>query len=116
MQMREKQIFHKLVRDRIPEIIKADGGIPKIRILSEQEYRIELLKKLVEEAEEVLNSGSMEELIKEIGDVYEVIEALVEANELDPEEISRIKAERRLKRGAFEQRIFLEEVENRNYN
>jgi predicted house-cleaning noncanonical NTP pyrophosphatase (MazG superfamily) len=117
MQMREKQIFNKLVRDRIPEIIKADGGIPKIRILSEREYRIELLKKLVEESEEALKaSGSKKELIKEIGDVQEVIEALVEANGLDPEEISRIKAERKLKRGAFEQRIFLDEVENSNYN
>jgi predicted house-cleaning noncanonical NTP pyrophosphatase (MazG superfamily) len=104
------KIFKKLVRDRIPQIIRADGGIPKIRILSKQEYHFELLKKLVEESEEALNSGSTEELIKEIGDVQEVIEALVEANELDPEEIRRVKNERKLKRGAFKQKIFLEEV------
>jgi predicted house-cleaning noncanonical NTP pyrophosphatase (MazG superfamily) len=42
----------KLVRDRIPEIIRADGCIPVTRVLDEPEYRTALLAKLVEEARE----------------------------------------------------------------
>ena len=34
----------KLVRDKIPDIIKADGKTPIIRVLSEDEYFVELDK------------------------------------------------------------------------
>jgi predicted house-cleaning noncanonical NTP pyrophosphatase (MazG superfamily) len=36
--------FEKLVRDKIPEIIRADGKIPVCRNLDNDEYRKELLK------------------------------------------------------------------------
>ncbi len=40
------KIFNKLVRDRIPEIIRKNGEIPIIRILDNQEYEKELNKNL----------------------------------------------------------------------
>ena len=43
---------HKLVRDRIPEIIQSDGCRPVIRVLDEASYRQALLAKLAEEADE----------------------------------------------------------------
>ena len=42
----------KLVRDLIPNIIKEKGEIPKIYILSEQEFKKELDRKLLEEVNE----------------------------------------------------------------
>ena len=44
-----EKIFNKLVRDKIPEIIEANGEIAKCRILDKQEFKTELEKKLFEE-------------------------------------------------------------------
>jgi predicted house-cleaning noncanonical NTP pyrophosphatase (MazG superfamily) len=53
--------YNKLVRDRIPEIIEADGHHAFTRILDDQDYRAALLAKLVEEAREA-QSASADEL------------------------------------------------------
>ena len=44
-----ERIYNKLVRDNIPNIIKSNGENPIIRILNDEEYKIELEKKLNEE-------------------------------------------------------------------
>ncbi|HTX86872.1 MAG TPA: nucleoside triphosphate pyrophosphohydrolase [Candidatus Nanoarchaeia archaeon] len=104
--------YNKLVRDKIPEIIRADGENPRIRILGDEEYKIELLKKIVEEAKEAAESGSdRKELSKEIGDVEEVIEAVIKSFSLDKKEIRNLKAKRKASRGGFEKKIFLEYTE-----
>lgn len=51
----------KLVRDRIPEIIKADGKNPITRILPENEYLQELDTKLNEEVAEYQADKSIDE-------------------------------------------------------
>lgn len=43
-----EQIYNKLVRDKIPNIIKNNGGEPYTRILSNDEYIENLKKKLIE--------------------------------------------------------------------
>ena len=104
--------YGKLVRDRIPEIIRADHLTPTTRVLDDREYVVELCRKLIEEAKEVEGAqGDAKELVKEIGDVYEVIDALITQYRLDREEITKLQAERRAKRGGFSQKIFLEYVE-----
>ena len=57
-----EKIYNKLVRDRIPEIIEADGRKCETVILSDEEYIAALDKKLSEELAEYLESGSLEEL------------------------------------------------------
>ena len=47
-----KKEYHKLVRDRIPEIIRKSGNECEFVILSEAEYRQALRQKLIEEAGE----------------------------------------------------------------
>jgi predicted house-cleaning noncanonical NTP pyrophosphatase (MazG superfamily) len=107
------KIYNKLVRDRIPEIMRANGAKPKARILAnDDEYRSALLEKLVEEAKETLGAkGGLAELVKEIGDVTEVISAIVEAYKLDWNVIEDVRGERLKSRGGFEMRIFLESEE-----
>lgn len=101
--------YNKLVRDLIPEIIKQDGFEAKIRTLSEEEFKYELLQKLVEEAKEVLETdGDPQLLVKELADVWEVIETIIPTFGVDQQEIFRVKQERKDKRGGFDQRIFLE--------
>jgi len=104
--------YKKLIRDRIPEIIKKDGKRAETRILGEDEYKKELLSKIVEEAQEVSGTnGSREDLIKEIGDVLEVIDSIKKAFGLTEAEILEIKEQRNNSRGGFDERIFLEYTE-----
>ena len=108
-----KIIYNKLVRDKIPEIIKQDKAEPIIRILEQEEYLKELFKKLGEEAREAAGAmANKKELTKEIGDIYEIIDAIIDNCGLDKEEIIKLKNERKIKRGGFEKKIFLESVNN----
>ncbi len=97
-----------MVRDKIPEIIEHDGEKPLIRILGDEEYIFELFRKLSEEVEEAICAKADDgELIKEIGDVYEVIDAIVESRGLDKEEIMKLKKKRLRERGGFKEKVFL---------
>jgi len=108
-----KKNYNKLVRDNIPEIIKADGGEPETRILASEEFIVELLKKLEEEVKELIEAKNEKlDLIKEIGDVYEVIDAIMDYYKIDREEVIKLKNKRRAERGGFKKRIFLESVNN----
>lgn len=100
--------FNKLVRDLIPDIIAAEGKTVTSRILDDAEYRQALREKLVEEANEVLTAEGNEELIKEVADVFEVLEALIAAHGLNIWEIRVVQSHCQLRRGGFEKRIFLE--------
>lgn len=95
--------YEKLVRDRIPEIIKEEGFTPSVRILDQDEYISELHRKLREETEEYLR----DENIEEIADILEVLEAIAAAKGFDCEEIRRVKKEKRETRGGFEKKLYL---------
>ena len=102
-------MYQKLVRDKIPEIIKNNGEEPITRILTDEEYKQELEKKLYEEYNEVLNSKGSDR-IEELADMLEVISSLatLEGESLDKViEVAKTKSK---KRGSFEQKIFLENV------
>jgi predicted house-cleaning noncanonical NTP pyrophosphatase (MazG superfamily) len=111
----KKIIYNKLVRDNIPEIIKNDNAIPQTRILNEAEYRDELVKKLLEETQELIKAkDNSDHLALEIGDIYEVLSAIVDSYELDRLTIMKIKEKIKEERGGFEKRIFLESVEEKD--
>lgn len=107
-----EKIYNKLVRDKIPEIIKKDNAEPKTRVLEQEEYLKALLKKLEEEAKEVAEAGTDKQaLMKEIGDVYEIIDAIIDNCGLDKAAIKKLQDERRTERGGFNKKIFLESVD-----
>lgn len=105
-----EKVFNKLVRGNIPNIIKANNEVPVIRILSDEEYKNELLRKLLEEANEVNNSKTKEELLEELADVFEVLKALSELESESIDTVIDISKQKRLKRGGFTKRIFLEKT------
>ncbi|SES65136.1 MULTISPECIES: nucleoside triphosphate pyrophosphohydrolase [Pseudobutyrivibrio] len=94
----------KLVRDKIPQIIQADGKSPIIRTLSEEDYLQELDKKLNEEVAEYQADKSIEEM----ADVLEVLYAICEARGHSLEELEQVRKEKSDKRGAFKERIYWE--------
>lgn len=103
----EPRIYNKLVRDNIPKIMKAQGSNPEVRILDDAEYKKFLRLKLVEEAGETNAAKTREEMVKELGDVWEVAEAIMQNEGITPEEVRVLKQKRREERGGFLKRIFL---------
>ena len=83
--------YHKLVRDKIPELIEKEGKQSVCSVLSDEEY---------------LEDKSMEEL----ADLLEVMMAVAKARGSSIEEVERIRQQKADKRGGFEKKILLEEV------
>lgn len=100
----------KLVRDKIPEIIENSGKEPIIRVLEDTEYKEELLKKLYEEYNEVIEAKTKEETLEECSDVLEVLIALLEYNGYTLEDLLKCRDEKKEKRGAFQKRLYLVKV------
>jgi predicted house-cleaning noncanonical NTP pyrophosphatase (MazG superfamily) len=99
--------YDKLVRDKIPNIIKKDGVKSKFHVADEKEYRQKLNEKLREEVEEFIEKPSAEE----IADVLEVIEAIARINGIGIEDIKEQKLTKRSLRGGFSKRIILDSTD-----
>lgn len=97
----------KLVRDRIPEIIKRNGEVPQVRTLASTAYKRALREKLLEEAAEVGAAKTGTELLTELADVMEVLAALREVYGISHNEVEAVRRKRRKERGGFSKRIFL---------
>ncbi len=97
---------NKLVRDRIPEIIRSTGGNPKTHRAGAAEYKKKLTQKLVEEAMEYGQSRDPEEL----ADLLEVLRSLCAANKTTFTKIEQIRVAKAKARGSFSKRIILDEV------
>jgi predicted house-cleaning noncanonical NTP pyrophosphatase (MazG superfamily) len=102
--------YDKLVRDHIPEIIRAAGHHPVTRVLDHPAYQVALLDKLVEEAHEARQTPTGH-LAAELADVLEVLQAIAAAHDLPWDHIVATATGKRTERGAFTARLFLEYVE-----
>lgn len=98
--------YHKLVRDRIPEIIEANGKTCVWETLSQEDYIRLLDEKLNEELSEYQESKSLEEL----ADLLEVMQAVVRARGWTLEELEQVRSDKAAKRGGFEKKILLKKV------
>jgi predicted house-cleaning noncanonical NTP pyrophosphatase (MazG superfamily) len=96
------KVHNKLVRDKIPEIIAANGGQAVTKVLENEEYLQELIKKLGEEYEEFKADVSVEEL----ADLQEVILALADTI-ANRNELEKVRAQKASNRGTFKGRIYL---------
>lgn len=99
-------IYNKLVRDKIPEIIRKNGQEPVTRVLDDAAFLAALDAKLQEEVGEYIESPSIEEL----ADILEVLEAIVAVRKIPQAELRRKKNAKALKNGSFRERILLEKV------
>ncbi|MEI3530460.1 MAG: nucleoside triphosphate pyrophosphohydrolase [Bacilli bacterium] len=102
-----EKIYNKLVRDNIPDIIKKDGETPVIRILSDDEYKKELYKKLLEECNELISAKTKDDIIEEASDIFEVLSAISELEGRNIDKVIETSSQKRSKRGGFTKRIFL---------
>lgn len=103
---------NKLWRDGMVTTREQEGSIFHFKNLTDAEYQQELGKKLIEEAEEVAAAPSRENLVEELADVLEVIDALCAAHGLSKEEVLAAQTAKRNKRGGFWGRKFVETVDH----
>ena len=100
------KIYDKLVRDRIPEIIKNSGNHCEVEIVSDEVALEYLYKKLNEEVSELLEDKNLEE----IADVVEVLFAIGKKYGYSEEDILNRKDEKKAKSGGFENNIILKKT------
>ena len=105
--------YNKLVRDKIPENIDSENGRKsKYRILNDDEYLKELNKKVIEEANEFIEENSIEEL----GDLMEVLNAIMKLKGYKMEDVNTAMKKKVDKKGSFNDRIYLEYVDEKSRN
>lgn len=128
--------FDKLVRDKILSGMEEDGTIAVWRKLNDDEFAVEVAKKLEEELDELDEEvgQNRDRDLKELADVaemyelaykildhdehYDILEATMEELEkgidmweIDPDELLKAKAEKIQKYGAYINRIYIETVQ-----
>ncbi|TKK87241.1 phosphoribosyl-ATP pyrophosphohydrolase [Herbidospora galbida] len=96
----------KLVRDRIPDIIRLGGEEPTVSVLGADAYREALQDKLAEEAGELAEATGAE-VAEELADLLEVLRAIADVHGHSWHDVERVAAEKRARRGAFTERFYL---------
>jgi predicted house-cleaning noncanonical NTP pyrophosphatase (MazG superfamily) len=102
--------YDKLVRDKIPSIIRATGRDCVVETMTEEAYQQALRAKLAEEAREAAAAASGD-LIGGLADILEVIDALCAAHGHDPAAGRTAQDRKRAERGGFTLRLRLRTVE-----
>jgi predicted house-cleaning noncanonical NTP pyrophosphatase (MazG superfamily) len=105
--MLHKFLQNTLYRDKMPDILRAQGSIIHVEQLNDQQYETQLKIKLAEETQEVIASSSPQELIEELADVYEVIDALCTLHNISSEDVRQVQIKKQNTRGGFYQRMFV---------
>ena len=105
--MKKSVKYNKLIRDRIPEIIKEAGWVPTIKTLRKSEFLKAIKKKVFEEAGELMQTKDKKGIVDEIVDIQELLDVLAAEIKMTKPQIKKIQAKKRKKRGGFKKRLFL---------
>lgn len=98
--------YNKLVRDKIPEIIRKKGEIPITHIASNDEYWQKLKEKLQEEVYEFMKDSNEEEL----ADIMEVLYAICDFKKIDRNKLELLRKKKAEEKGRFRDKIILDET------
>ena len=99
--------FNKLVRDKIPEKIERNGEEVVTTQLKKDVFISLLKRKLVEESLEVYDATEKEDMVAELADVMEVIDAIIKEERINRQNILDKKEKKREKVGGFEKGVYL---------
>jgi predicted house-cleaning noncanonical NTP pyrophosphatase (MazG superfamily) len=103
----EPDQYDKLVRDRIPEVVRRSGATARV-VRANPEQGVVLLKhKLIEEALEIWNAQG-DDVRDELADLLEVLDELCRRLGLTRNEVLAAQDAKRSSRGGFEQLLYLE--------
>ena len=96
----------KLVRDKIPDLIREDGKIPLTRVARKAEAKDLIIEKMHEEVDEFAESPSLEEA----ADIYHVFMTLISVYEMTFDQVVRAAVAKAGARGRFDQMYILDGV------
>lgn len=96
----------KLVRDLVPDLVRATGGSIETRVLADDDFQRALRAKLVEEAREAFAAPDREALLDELADAMEVINALVRVTGFTSADLQLRVLQKAGTHGRFEHRLF----------
>ncbi len=105
-------VYNKLVRDKIPQIIEGTGKRYTAEVLNEEDYIKYLKLKSYEELDEYCAARTNEEAVEELADLLEIVRTLAGYHGSSMEEVEKVRREKAEKRGGFEEKLFLVEVED----
>lgn len=97
----------KLVRDKVPEIIKKSGRNPDFKKLKPSEFRRQLFRKLGEEIREFRGAKTTKDKTEEMADIFEVLRGLCDINNINIDEVVETGKTKRVEKGGFEQMLYL---------
>jgi predicted house-cleaning noncanonical NTP pyrophosphatase (MazG superfamily) len=101
----------KLIRDKLPAMMQAQGLRVFARRLDDDEFVARLKDKLVEEAGEARSAASRPELIDELADLAEVTRALMAVSGVSPDDVEARRLAKHAERGGFDERVHNAAVE-----
>jgi predicted house-cleaning noncanonical NTP pyrophosphatase (MazG superfamily) len=101
--------FNKLVRDKIVEQQLQSGGKSDYHVLEDKEYLKALKAKILEEASE-MDVEDMPELVKELADLQEVIDCMLEALGSAKDAVAKAQSKKNQKAGSFKKKLYIKTV------
>lgn len=101
----------KLVRDKIPDLIRASGRTPHVTTLAADAYRAALYDKLDEEVNELIAARTTDAVIEEAADLVEVLTAIAADRGATLDSILDAAQRKRAERGGFGMRLWLNDVD-----
>ena len=99
-------LFDKLVRNGVPKLVYEENGELNYFHLKGEKCINVLKDKLLEEAQEVIDAENVDETTDEIGDVLDVLNALVKATKINKRQLKKIHRKKYRKKGGFKKGIF----------
>ena len=110
-----KKLYGKMVRDKVPEIMKKEGCTGIItKTLDIDDYEKALALKLEEEAKEAaveVRLSDREAVIEELADLKEVMLSISTYMEITEEEMEAYREKKKELKGGFVEGIWLESAE-----
>jgi predicted house-cleaning noncanonical NTP pyrophosphatase (MazG superfamily) len=107
----KKFAVQKLIRDKMPEILAQRNIALDFHIMDHDHHLKGLKDKLIEEAHEVADAQTKIELIEELADLQEVIDALLAFQGISKENLAQIQHAKRNHRGGFNKGVYSTSIE-----
>lgn len=110
-----KIFYHKLIRDKIPDVMRKNGAAFKIKRLGKKAFVQALLTKVGEEASALPGQTKKSEIISELADTLDVIRAIQKVLKIPDREILKAQKAALKRKGWFDKKIFLFWSEDTGY-
>jgi predicted house-cleaning noncanonical NTP pyrophosphatase (MazG superfamily) len=111
----KKIYYNKLVRDKIPEVIKKANGTAEFKKLTSKQFEKELLKKVGEEASALPFVKTNKEIASELADIRAVIDEIKKVRKITDEDIQKELTSNMERKGGFNKKLFLVWSEDTGY-